>query len=650
MWKRMKRAANLQSKAVLALLLGLMLCFCLAGCGSQGGSEPSAAGSGESSAQAEEPAAEAVLPENVTVRDEDSRFFSEGTIGRWTTIPTYNVKEEEDVPYISARQFISMLYEDAEYAWENGVLTVTNHGSNAVIDTEKNTITFEDSAAFVGPYSEGAVGHGIVESVEFNQIRVSDKNESTETEGTPCTINLSDYHFTAYAYGEDVLMPFLALQNTFGLISFRNIFSYNGKDYYDVVTAEEQIDAGDSKSPYINNYYAGPFSKKDTCSQAYADYAYYSTCLLLDLSYGHKEELGVDTFDAYFTKLKAKESMTSTNPADVMATESMLIYYLFDSGHDAMMPVQGVYGRNTDMKAKVDVEKDVDLPEDTGAVDFPSQVLEALGNSEATAEIIAEKGDLPSLTGLFSWSIFMGATKPEKYGTLRLDYSGDTAVIYFESFMNDQDNQYYLKPPTKADDPKSSFAYFYRCFEDIQKHEEVKNVVINLANNGGGYASGLVSILGFLSPDGEVKITSKELISDKYREEYYHVDTNLDGVFDDEDGFGGKYDFYIMTSGSSYSCGTALPFFAQQQGLAKIMGSKPGGGDCVVGTFIDAFGMHGAISGNMKLGVNTKKGFVSDEKAVKPDIKMMDSLIEIPFVPWYDVDEIAKTVRSSKKN
>ena len=42
--------------------------------------------------------------------------------------------------------------------------------------------------------------------------------------------------------------------------------------------------------------------------------------------------------------------------------------------------------------------------------------------------------------------------------------------------------------------------------------------------------------------------------------------------------------------------------------------------------------------------------FVSDEKAVKPDIKMMDSIIEVGLVPWFDADEIAKAVRKDKKS
>ena len=133
-------------------------------------------------------------------------------------------------------------------------------------------------------------------------------------------------------------------------------------------------------------------------------------------------------------------------------------------------------------------------------------------------------------------------------------------------------------------------------------------------------------------------------MADNYREEYYHVDTNLDGVADDQDGFGGQYDFYIMCSGSSYSCGTALPYFAQQEGLAKIIGTQPGGVDCVVGTFVDAYGRCAAYSGMLKLGKYEDGEFVSDEKATVPDLNMMPSIWDISYVPWFDPEGIADAV------
>ncbi len=107
----------------------------------------------------------------------------------------------------------------------------------------------------------------------------------------------------------------------------------------------------------------------------------------------------------------------------------------------------------------------------------------------------------------------------------------------------------------------------------------------------------LTAVLGFMSPDGEVNLTYNHTLNQNYCSEWYHVDTNLDGKFDARDGFGGQYDFYVLTSGFSYSCGNAMPFFAQVDGLAKIIGEQPGGCDCSVAPFLDAYGHVARMSG-----------------------------------------------------
>ena len=79
-----------------------------------------------------------------------------------------------------------------------------------------------------------------------------------------------------------------------------------------------------------------------------------------------------------------------------------------------------------------------------------------------------------------------------------------------------------------------------------------------------------------------------------------------------------------MTTGSSYSCGNAFPYFAQQAGQAKIIGEQPGGGDCVVAYYVDAYGHVGAISGFKQLGVMEGDVFTSDERAVTVDYPLTE--------------------------
>ena len=598
--------------------------------------------------------AEEIPAEDISVTWEKSRVYMELTLGRYSEIATYGVKGYEDVPFLKVSDYMELLFEGRQrVAWEDGVLTVLVNGTKAEVDPAADTLFVEDPARFS---SNGKIPGAVIEDDEFNVITASSKHESTRTEGTPLLVSLEAYHMPVIAYEDDILMPFLALQSTFGCLAGKHVLAYNGRDYYNAFEAAffavDPQHTGAKESPYMKAITSGPFSEKTETTKAYAEYGYYAICLLLDLSFGHKEERNITTFDEYFTRLHAKESMCSTDPGSAVTAEMMLFFYLFDSGHDAMVGFNNVF--NAELKPLV-----------SGAADMADEIKEseetrkyfekeAEGAEESSWEVIlgalAEKGlHVPEIVPQLAWGSYFDRTKPEDYGDRRLDFAGDTAVIYFNSFKDDTDSRkpsYYLDPVKEEDSEKSTFAFFYNCFAEIGKHEEVKNVVINLCDNDGGAAAALVCTLGFLSPDGEVDLTILDTMTQSYREERYHVDTNLDGIADEKDGFGGQYGFYILTSGSSYSCGNALPYYAQKEGFAKIIGTKPGGGDCVVGYFIDAYGRCACYSSHKKLGTDDGSGFVSNENAVEPDLNMMPSVLDIKKVPWFDPEGIADAVHA----
>ena len=598
---------------------------------------------------------EEIPAEDISVTWDDSRIYPYMTMGRYKTITTYGVKGYEDVPFIAADDYLNVLLEGKEkVSMEDGKMTVLSYGSAAVIDPAADTITFEDPAKF--RYS-GLIDGSTLTALEFNVVTPSTKNKSTQTQSNPLTISMAEYHMPVIAYEDTVIMPFLALQSSFGSVYMNNMLAYNGKDYYNAFEAKDFLmKAGpdvSENSAYMKALYSGPFSEKSETTKAYAEYAYYSDCLLLDLSFGHKEEKNITTFDEYFTRMNAKASMCSTNPSTAVTAELLLFNYLFDSGHDAMIDYETVFGRVAAPDSSQAGEIVDEIKESEEGSQLFEEGQEALPTDEdltmdAIIGMLIEKGlKIPEVLPLYAWTAFFGSTRPQDYGNLRLDYVDDTAVIYFKSFTDtstERKYSFYLDPIKDGELESSNFAFFYKCFEDIKQHDEVKNVVINLSDNGGGAVAGLLAILGFLSEDGEVKFTNQDLIAGNYREEYYHVDTNLDGVADDNDGYGGQYDFYIMCSGNSYSCGNALPYYAQQQGLAKIIGTAPGGGDCIVGYFIDAYGRCAYYSGPLKLGTLSGSDFVSNEKATVPDLNMMPSIFDITNVPWFNAEGITDAV------
>ena len=638
-------------KKLVCFGLILAMITSLAGCGGEGPEGTSGTGSGKNAAPAE------ISEKDVSVTWKDSRIYPQLTLGQYRTISTYGVKGYEDVPFMMVSDYLDILFDGRQKVTvEDGVMKIDVNGTEAVIDPGTDTITVENPSRF---RSNDFVDGAIVTEPEFNVITPSSKNESLQTDVKPVKIALKDYHMPVIPYEDGIIMPFLALQNSLGAIMMNTCLAYNGKDYYnafmaDQFTSEEGNEAA-KDSPYIRAIYSGPFSEKNKTSQAYADYGYYSTCLLLDLTFGHKKEKNIQSFDEYFTRLSAKDTMCSTNPSAAATAEFVLFNYLFDSGHDGVFNTDSVFGKLQKVDKK-DVEEIVDdIKESDQGKELFEEEQKAEEEPDLPLELILgalfEKGlKIPEVAPLYAWSFYYEAARPEDYGNLRLDYVDDTAVIYFRSFVENpfRDPSFYLDPLKKEDEEDSNFAFFYNCFKDIKKHKKVKNVVINICDNGGGNVAGLVSILGFLSKDGEVRFTDMDMVAGNYREEFYHVDTNLDGADDDKDGFGGQYDFYIMCSGESYSCANALPYFAQKDGLAKIIGTKPGGGDCVVGYFIDAYGRCAFYSSFLKMGRQEGKKFVSDEKDTTVDYNMMPSITDIDSVPWFDAKGITEAVHQYK--
>lgn len=617
--------------------------------------QDSAAEAGTASTEAASAEEKEISPEDISVTWEDSHVYSKLTLGSYDTIVTYGVKGYEDVPFIKASDYLEILFEGMPMtSLENGIMTVTVNGAEAVIDPAADTIRFDNTSRF---RSSGEIDGAILDKSEYNVVTYSAKSKSVQTDVKPVTVSLKEYHMPVIPYEDDILMPFLALQNTFGSVMMSSVLAYNGKDYYNAFSAEQFISGKGDKSlentPYIKALYTGPFSEKDHTTQAYADYAYYSTCLQLDLTFGHKEEKGITTFDEYFTRMNAKEAMRSTKTSLSLTTEFMLFNYLFDSMHDSVFSMNTVFGRidkidQAEVEGVINDIRNSEIGQGMFEEDWKLSQEESELSINTILGALLEKGlSIPEIVPLIAWTGFFSFAKPEEYGNERLDYAGDTAVIYFNAFKENlltRSPSYYLDPMKPEDESEDNFAFFYNCFEDIKTHDEVKNVVINICDNGGGSAAALLAVLGFLSEDGEVKISDMDMLAGNYREEYYHVDTNLDGICDDQDGFGGQYDFYILCSGSSYSCGNALPYFAQKNGLAKIIGTKPGGGDCVVGSFIDAYGHCAAYSGMLKLGIDDGNGFVSNEKTTDADLNMVPSIWDVVYAPWYDPEGIADAV------
>ena len=246
----------------------------------------------------------------------------------------------------------------------------------------------------------------------------------------------------------------------------------------------------------------------------------------------------------------------------------------------------------------------------------------------------------PAGQEMLRWTCLMEALCPKERTGNSLEMCGDTAVISFDTFTDDgSSDYYYLSLPGAEEWESDTFGFLYQCFDILSAVPEVRRVVIDLSNNGGGDVTALAAALGFLSKDGEVTLTYRNTFTGSYNDDRFHVDTNLDGVADSRDGWGDRYEFYIVTSGSTYSCGHAMAFFAAKQGLARVVGRQGGGGDCTVGLWYDAAGILASYSGCIQLGVMERGRFVSSEGNVPMAAEWGGGKYALD-APWYSPEGI----------
>ena len=111
---------------------------------------------------------------------------------------------------------------------------------------------------------------------------------------------------------------------------------------------------------------------------------------------------------------------------------------------------------------------------------------------------------------------------------------------------------------------------------------DVENVIIDISTNGGGYLVILYKLLCLISKTNIVKAYDWDDSSNAITEFSLRYDSNDDEQYDESDCYGDDFNFYILSSKCSFSCGNAFPCYSKIFKSAKIIGENSGGGECSV--------------------------------------------------------------------
>ena len=478
----------------------------------------------------------------------DTRIYL-SRLDKYKTMRVYNVEGEDSVPYVSVQEYLKFLYDDSvTFDLNENFLTATRNNANVKFNLSQSYIHSDNWDNFFGSYDERALPNGILLPEEFNAIAVSKKHQSTETFQEGFTVDLKSYNLHIVRHGDEILLPFAALQNIFAVTQEKNYLSFNGDNFFDIFNPFRNIyghylNPDIKLNPYSTNYYSGRFSQQKEIPAAYAQYAYGTTCLLFDLYYGHKLEKGIKNFDSYLEDNGLKEELLSTDTERNSEAFLNLVYKLFDSGHDRVMLSSSVFnsGTYTDIARAITEyggmqnlanalqkltyklhDNGIDFANgETGTYDqykiacrelkFNPIMLEYIfrddsgkpykywlddvkyflsirGTAEENFDVKEEFGQDRSVDNNKLNANFdrMKKLKPKDFGNSRVDIIGDTAFIYFESFATSgQESNFYFNLPDEKVYDESTFGLFYDAFAKIQRNSKVKKVVIDLSYNGG---------------------------------------------------------------------------------------------------------------------------------------------------------------------
>ena len=203
---------------------------------------------------------------------------------------------------------------------------------------------------------------------------------------------------------------------------------------------------------------------------------------------------------------------------------------------------------------------------------------------------------------------------------------GNTVFITFDSFSFSTVDKYYEPDyePTPDGDTVDLFAYALKRLRN--EDSDAKNVVIDLACNGGGAIYSCGFAMNAICGTSNIYLNNPNTWA--LHQMVQQFDLNLDGKIDDDDKSMKELGFNVAVniSDSSFSCGNLLPNMLKSiDSNFLLTGGKSGGGACAVGFVSTAIGSIQQISSESQF-VTMKNGQIEDiDGGISPDIPLSNT-------------------------
>lgn len=354
-------------------------------------------------------------------------------------------------------------------------------------------------------------------------------------------------------------------------------------DYMQYVFDGEKVIGGGYGCSVFDRMDSAP---KHEMSQEFALFNFQELCLMLDCKYGLKPEHSIDNFhDFFLNNEELFQNLVSTDPMRSNYAIANLCFTYFDDLHGGYTRSGYLLDHNPDVESFVNISF------------FGPSMRKSfkLGSVYENARKAVYRAWVPGYEEV-----------------------GDTAFITFDSFTMNRPDYYGM---IDRDNPQDTVDLIIYANSQIKREDSpIKNIVIDLSNNGGGNADAAIFVISWLL--GEADMALRDTFTGAETNAIYLADVNLDGKYDEQDSVAEGYGLYCLTTNNSFSCGNLVPAACRSSGRVTLIGQPTGGGSCVVLPSTTAAGTLFQISGSKQFSIIKNGSFYNTDGGVEPDFRL----------------------------
>lgn len=509
-------------------------------------------------------------------------------------------KESPHVPYMGIREYFDLMLGgglEVQAEGDGKVILTNAAGAQAVVDLDGGTVSAQDMPAFENYFDEAREGKAS-SFKDSNAPYLKLREVVYEGSPEPVQFDLGKLGIALYADEDEVWFPISILSSWLTDIA-QNRVACNGDCLY-VLSSKTayELDNGYYSTEYFDKILTGAERDEDLAAYSYADLGF-----IFQYMYGYPGRTELDPqilrdegFDAALEALGEEGHVLKNELASRDFKEFWFAMFKLSDG-----PLEDGHNNTSLSIGVVDAdrtEKYKDFRNYTWSKFDSLQMSEFIRNMSAASE------------GIYS-------VRPAELTENKYYKYGDTAVIFLRSFSVDESgwNEYYQNG---GELPEDTMGVAAKGLMKAAADGDIRNVVFDLSTNPGGYSDAVMGVLSLMT--GRDYLCGYNEQSRQSFRVCFDVDRNLDGEINEEDDrVSYDFNYAVMTSGASFSCGNMFPFLVQEEG-GMVIGDRSGGGCCSIQKAATSEGFDIAISG-CKFKLTDRSG--SDfEKGVTPDIQL----------------------------